>query len=56
MADLFGVWGPKKFMGKEFDGLHRISFLVDEEGKIEKVFNKFKTKNHHEVVLDYLNS
>ena len=55
VADAFGVWGPKKFMGREFDGLHRISFLVDEQGKIEKVFDKFKTKDHHQVVLDYLN-
>ncbi|GAB3016938.1 thioredoxin-dependent thiol peroxidase [Bowmanella dokdonensis] len=54
VADAFGVWGPKKFMGREFDGLHRISFLIDEQGKIEKVFDKFKTKDHHQVVLDYL--
>lgn len=54
VADQFGVWGLKKFMGREFDGLHRLTFLIDEEGVIEKVFNKFKTKNHHEVVLDYL--
>jgi len=56
VADMFGVWGPKKFMGKEFDGLHRISFLIDENGVIEKVFDKFKTKTHHEVVAEYLNS
>ena len=54
-ADKFGVWGPKKFMGKEFDGIHRTSFLIDEEGNIEHVFDKFKTKDHHEVVLNYLN-
>jgi len=54
VADAFGVWGPKKFMGKEYDGIHRISFLIDEEGKVEHVFNKFKTKEHHQVVLDYL--
>ncbi|WP_159651516.1 thioredoxin-dependent thiol peroxidase [Vibrio atypicus] len=54
-ADQFGVWGEKKFMGKVYDGLHRISFLINEEGVIEHVFNKFKTKTHHEVVLDYLN-
>ena len=42
-------------MGKTYDGLHRISFLIDEQGMIEHVFNKFKTKDHHEVVLDYLN-
>ena len=55
VADKFGVWGLKKFMGKEYDGLHRISFLIDENGMIEHVFNKFKTKDHHQVVLDYLN-
>ncbi|MCC4262953.1 thioredoxin-dependent thiol peroxidase [Oceanimonas baumannii] len=54
VADAFGVWGPKKFMGKEYDGIHRISFLIDEAGTVTKVFNKFKTKDHHEVVLDYL--
>ncbi|WP_417606438.1 thioredoxin-dependent thiol peroxidase [Oceanimonas baumannii] len=54
VADAFGVWGPKKFMGKEYDGIHRISFLIDEAGTVAKVFNKFKTKDHHEVVLDYL--
>ncbi|GAA0852447.1 thioredoxin-dependent thiol peroxidase [Aliiglaciecola litoralis] len=55
VADQFGVWGPKKFMGKEYDGIHRISFLIDESGKVEHVFDKFKTKDHHQVVLDYLN-
>lgn len=56
VAEKFGVWGEKKFMGKVYDGLHRISFLIDENGMIEHVFNKFKTKDHHEVVLDYLNN
>ncbi|WP_318517979.1 thioredoxin-dependent thiol peroxidase [Photobacterium leiognathi] len=55
VAEQFGVWGLKKFMGREYDGLHRISFLIDENGTIEHVFNKFKTKDHHQVVLDYLN-
>ena len=55
VADAFGVWGPKKFMGKEYDGIHRLSFLIDENGIVEHVFNKFKTKDHHQVVLDYLN-
>ncbi|RUO77745.1 thioredoxin-dependent thiol peroxidase [Idiomarina seosinensis] len=54
VADEFGVWGPKKFMGKEYDGIHRISFLVEQDGTISKVFDKFKTKNHHEVVLEAL--
>ncbi|MBN6709961.1 thioredoxin-dependent thiol peroxidase [Haemophilus haemoglobinophilus] len=56
VAEQFGVLGEKKFMGRVFDGVHRISFLIDEEGKIEKVFDKFKTTDHHQVVLDYLNS
>lgn len=55
LADQFGVWGEKKFMGKTYDGLHRISFLIDEQGKIAHVFDKFKTKDHHQVVLNYLN-
>ncbi|CAM3907023.1 MULTISPECIES: thioredoxin-dependent thiol peroxidase [Avibacterium] len=54
VAEQFGVWGEKKFMGKTYDGIHRISFLIDEQGKIEKVFDKFKTGEHHQVVLDYL--
>jgi peroxiredoxin Q/BCP len=54
LADAFGVWGLKKFMGKEYDGIHRITFLINESGNIEHVFDKFKTKNHHEVVLAYL--
>ncbi|AXT72923.1 bacterioferritin comigratory protein [Vibrio sp. dhg] len=43
-------------MGKVYNELHRISFLINEDGVIEHVFNKFKTKDHHEVVLDYLNN
>ena len=54
VADAFGVWGLKKFMGKEYDGIHRLSFLIDENGVISKVLNKFKTKDHHQVVLDSL--
>jgi peroxiredoxin Q/BCP len=54
VADAFGVWGLKKFMGKEYDGIHRITFLINEDGEIEHVFDKFKTKDHHEVVLAYL--
>lgn len=56
VADDFGVWGLKKFMGKEYDGIHRLTFLINEDGVIEHVFKKFKTKEHHIVVLDYLNN
>ncbi|MCH1923848.1 thioredoxin-dependent thiol peroxidase [Shewanella sp. C32] len=54
VAEAFGVWGEKKFMGKVYDGIHRLSFLVGQDGKVEKFFDKFKTKDHHEVVLAYL--
>lgn len=56
VSEAFGVWGEKEFMGKTYDGIHRVSFLVDERGKIEHIFDKFKTKDHHQVVLDYLQS
>ncbi|MCI2284102.1 thioredoxin-dependent thiol peroxidase [Colwellia sp. MSW7] len=54
VADDFGVWGLKKFMGREYDGIHRLSFLIGLDGKISHVFNKFKTKDHHQVVIDTL--
>ncbi|QPB43180.1 thioredoxin-dependent thiol peroxidase [Rodentibacter haemolyticus] len=56
VAEQFGVWGEKKFMGRTYDGIHRISFLIDEQGKIQHIFDKFKTGEHHQVVLDYLQS
>ncbi len=55
VAEQFGVWGLKKFMGREYDGIHRLSFLIGLDGKISHVFNKFKTKEHHDVVLAVLN-
>jgi peroxiredoxin Q/BCP len=55
IAEGFGVWGEKKFMGKVYDGIHRTSFLIGQDGKIEQVFVSFKTSNHHEVVLAALN-
>lgn len=54
VADAFGVWGEKKFMGKIYDGIHRLSFLINQDGTISQVFDKFKTKDHHEVVLAYI--
>lgn len=54
VAEQFGVWGSKKFMGKTYDGLHRISFLINQDGTIAQVFDQFKTSNHHQVVLDAL--
>ncbi|MBK2357393.1 thioredoxin-dependent thiol peroxidase [Francisella hispaniensis] len=54
VAELFGVWGEKKFMGKVYDGIHRISFFIDKDGKILHIFKDFKTKDHHEIVLEYI--
>ena len=42
----FGVWGPKKFMGREFDGIHRTTFVIDENGFVERVIDKVATKDH----------
>ena len=52
----YGVWGPKKFMGKEYDGIHRKSFLIDEMGHIVHIFEKVKTKTHGQDVLNVLHS
>lgn len=51
----FGVWGPKKFMGKEYEGIHRTTFIIDENGIVEKVFSKVKTKEHSEQILKLYN-
>lgn len=48
----FQVWGPKKFMGKEYDGIHRTTFVIDESGTIERVFQKVKTKEHANQILE----
>ena len=48
----FGVWGKKKFMGKEYMGVMRSTFLVDEKGKIFKVFPKVKPAGHSKEVLE----
>ena len=56
IAEQFGVWSEKKFMGKTYDGIHRISFLIDENGKIIHVFDKLKTTEHHQIIVDYLRS
>lgn len=54
IADKYGCWGMKKFMGKEFMGLIRTTFIVGKDGKLLKVMDKFKTKTHHEDLLAVL--
>jgi peroxiredoxin Q/BCP len=51
VINAFGVWGPKKFMGREFDGIHRATFVIDEHGIIEDVITKVKTKEHTSQIL-----
>ena len=48
----FGVWGPKKFMGKEYEGILRTTFVLNKEGVITKVIEKVKTKDHTSQILD----
>jgi len=48
----YGVWGPKKFMGKEFDGTHRTTFLIDENGIVVDVIQKVKAKIHSEQIIE----
>lgn len=52
VLNIFGVWGPKKFMGREYDGIHRMTFVINEEGKVSKVIEKVKTKDHAAQLLD----
>ncbi|WP_431160235.1 thioredoxin-dependent thiol peroxidase [Flagellimonas beolgyonensis] len=52
VINTFGVWGPKKFMGKEYDGIHRTTFVINGDGVVEKVIDKVKTKDHAAQLLD----
>lgn len=51
LLNAFQVWGPKKFMGKEYDGIHRTTFVIDENGVITDVITKVKTKDHTAQIL-----
>jgi len=52
IINAYGVWGPKKFMGRTFDGINRTTFVVSEDGKIEKIFSKVDTKNHTQQIFE----
>jgi len=51
IINAYGVWGPKKFMGREYDGINRTTFIIDESGKIKDIITKVKTKIHTEQIL-----
>ncbi|HCQ16903.1 MAG: thioredoxin-dependent thiol peroxidase [Owenweeksia sp.] len=52
VIEAYGVWGKKKFMGREYDGIHRETFVIDDKGMIEKVFTKVKTQEATEQILE----
>lgn len=47
----YGVWGPKKFMGRDYNGIHRVTFVINEKGILDEVITKVKTKQHTEQIL-----
>ena len=54
VADKYGSWGPKKFMGKEYDGILRQTFIIGKDGRLKHIMDKVKTKTHHDDVLNYI--
>ncbi|NND87879.1 MAG: thioredoxin-dependent thiol peroxidase [Flavobacteriaceae bacterium] len=51
VINAFGVWGEKKFMGRTYDGIHRMTFVVDENGVVSDIIKKVKTKDHAAQIL-----
>jgi thioredoxin-dependent peroxiredoxin len=51
IINAYGVWGKKKLYGREYEGINRMTFVISEEGLIEKIFTKVDTKNHTEQIL-----
>jgi len=56
IAEAYGVWGLKKFMGREFLGVLRTSFLIDQRGSLVRIFDKVNTKKHDDLVISYMRS
>jgi len=56
VADAYGVWGLKKFMGREFMGIVRTSFIIDQSGRLVKILEKVNTKTHNDDVIAYIKS
>lgn len=54
VADKYGSWGPKKFMGKEYDGILRQTFIIGKDGRLKGIMDKVKTKTHHDDVLEFI--
>lgn len=56
MAEAFGVWVEKKMYGRTYMGIQRTTFIVDEQGTIEHIFEKVDIKNHYQQILDWHNT
>tara|TARA_B100000941_G_C28328772_1_gene460482 strand:- start:181 stop:654 length:474 start_codon:yes stop_codon:yes gene_type:complete len=56
VADQYGVWGLKKFMGREYMGLKRMTFIIGKDGKLKHIMEKVKTKTHHDDLLSLLDN
>jgi len=54
VADKYAVWGLKKFMGREYLGIIRTSFIIDKQGRVVHIIDKVKTKSHHDDVQEFL--
>ncbi len=54
IADKYRAWGPKKFMGKSYDGIHRVTYIIGKDGKIKHVMARVKTKSHHDDILEII--
>ena len=54
MIEAFGLWGPKKFMGREIIGVYRTTVVVDENGVVTNIIDKVKTKEHGQQLIDEL--
>jgi peroxiredoxin Q/BCP len=54
IADKYGSWGPKKFMGREYDGILRQTFIIGKDGKLKEIFEKVKTKTHHDDMIAWI--
>lgn len=54
IASKYGVWGLKKFMGREFMGIKRMTFIIGKDGKLKHIFEKVNTKTHHDDVLNWI--
>jgi peroxiredoxin Q/BCP len=54
IAEKYGVWGLKKFMGKEFMGIIRTTFIIGKDGRLKHIMDKVKTKTHHDDVIEVL--